>query len=208
LFQNAAGERITGKLIKLRLSCQNPLVTPSPLDVTDLDMDGEITVREPKDCDGFQATVIGPAEFKQKNYILSRDTQPILLEALDVAKGGLRARIKDQTGNIIVSTNFVVKALDQDGYKVGERYSSSYGEASFENLTIGTYSVSVEDSSGNYYDSLGQLEFTAVPANPAPKVLTRRDAPKDQTEKICPRQQYLRSPTGFVRWVASWRHYS
>ena len=42
LFQNAAGERITGKAIRVRLSCENPLVSPSPLEVSDLDLDGKI----------------------------------------------------------------------------------------------------------------------------------------------------------------------
>jgi len=150
LFQNAAGEAITGKAIKVRLSCQNPLITPSPLEVVDLDMDGRITVREPKDCGIFQATIIEPAEFAQKSYILNRDTQEIRLEGKAVAKGSVRVRIKDISGNIIVSSNFTVKLLDSDGLKVNERYTQSYGEASFSDVTAGIYGVSIEDTAGQY----------------------------------------------------------
>jgi hypothetical protein len=149
LFQDSSGQRITGKPIKVRLSCQNPLVTPIPLEATDLDMDGSITVIEPKDCGVFQATIIEPAEFTQKSYILDRSTQTIRLLSNDVAKGSLRIRIKDTAGNIVVTTNFDVKLL-KDGIKVNEKYSQSYGEAIFKDITAGTYSASVEDAAGQY----------------------------------------------------------
>lgn len=150
LFQDGSGQRITGKNIKVRLSCQNPLVTPSPLEVTDLDQDGSITVTEPRDCGVFQATVLEPTEFKQRSYILNRGTQTIKLEAPEVAKGNLRVRIKDASGNIIVSTNFDVKLLDQDGLKTGQKYTLNYGEAFFTSITSGTYSIAVEDQAGGY----------------------------------------------------------
>ncbi|MCX6799426.1 MAG: hypothetical protein NTW59_05025, partial [Candidatus Diapherotrites archaeon] len=94
LFQNAAGERVTGKSIKVRLSCQNPLVTPSPLEVTDDDQDGSIVVREPADCGIFQATIIAPDEFKQRSYILNQTAQAIRLEGMEAAaKGSLRVKV-------------------------------------------------------------------------------------------------------------------
>ena len=150
VFQNAAGERMAGKAIKVRLSCQNPLVTPSPLEVSDLDLDGAITLREPRDCGIFQATVIEPAEFKQKSYVLNQGTQIVRLEEKDVAKGIVRVRIKDSSGKLVLSSNFNVKLLDSDGMKAGEKYSQNYGEAIFTDVTAGTYSATIEDASGDY----------------------------------------------------------
>ncbi len=150
LFQNGAGERITGKAIRVRLNCENPLVTPSPLEVSDLDFDGSITVKEPKDCGIFQAVVLEPEEFSQKSYILNQGTQTIRLEALPVAKGTIRIKIKDSSGNLVLSNNFNVKLLDSDGFKTAEKYSQNYGEVIFANITSGIYTASVEDISGNY----------------------------------------------------------
>ena len=151
VFQNAAGERMAGKAIKVKLSCQNPLVTPSPLEVSDLDFDGTIAVREPRDCGVFQATILEPAELKQKSYVLSQQvTQAIRLEERDVAKGIVRVKIKDSSGKLVLSSNFDVKLLDLDGMKAGEKYSQNYGEAIFTDVTTGTYSVTIEDVSGDY----------------------------------------------------------
>jgi len=150
LFQDSSGQRIRGKAIKVRLSCENPLVTPSPLEVIDLDMDGSITVKEPKDCGIFQIIILEPAEFNQRSYILDSITQTIRLEARNVPKGSLRARIKDVSGNVLVSVNFSVSLLDQDGVKISEKYSQSYGEVVFSDLTGGTYTVSIEDPEGDY----------------------------------------------------------
>ncbi len=150
LFQNGAGERITGRAIRVRLSCENPLVSPSPLEVSDLDFDGSITVKEPRDCGIFQATVLEPEEFSQKRYILNQGTQTLRLEALPVAKGTARIKIKDSGGNLVLSNNFNVKLLDSDGLKAAEKYSQNYGEVIFSNITAGIYSVVVEDVSGDY----------------------------------------------------------
>ncbi len=160
LFQNAAGERITGKEIKVRLSCQNPLTTPDPLEVTDLDADGAITVREPRDCIVFQATIITPSEFKQRSYIIQNGTEIVLLESLDAAKGALRVRVKDSAGKLVEETNFAVQLLDLDGAVVEERYTLNYGEAIFPSVTVGNYSLSVEDSTGDY--ALATLDSVPV----------------------------------------------
>lgn len=169
LFQDASGQRITGKQIKIRLSCQNPLVTPSPQDVTDLDMDGKIAVKEPRDCSILQATVLEPTEFASESFVLNRGTQTIRLEAVEPARGTLRIRVKDNAGNIIVSSNFDVTISDQDGYKVGEKYTQSYGEVIFSDLVAGTYSVSVEDVGGNY----------AIASQPGIKVLENKTTETD-----------------------------
>jgi hypothetical protein len=150
LFQDGSGERISGKAIKIRLSCENPLVVPVPTDVVDLDMDGKITVKEPKDCEILKAKILEPSEFAMKDFVISKGTQTIRLEEKERAKGSLRVRVKDESGNILVSNNFDVKVLDNDGLKVGEKLTGSYGEVIFSDVIAGTYTVSVEDDDREY----------------------------------------------------------
>ncbi len=150
LFQNSAGERITGELIKIRLSCQNNLAQLPQTIVADNDKDGSIAVNMPSDCGILYADIIAPSKFKQMSYTISNSTQAIKLESLDVAKGSLRVKIKDGQGNLVTGTNFSVKLMDSAGSQVSEKYSLNYGEAFFTDVTAGSYSVSVEDLDGDY----------------------------------------------------------
>jgi hypothetical protein len=163
IFQNSAGERITGEAIRIRLSCQNPVAKLLKTDAIDEDKDGEIKVTEPADCRLLQATIIAPAKFKQKSYNISNSAQTLQLEELDIAKGAVRVKIKDESGNLLTETNFSVRLLETDGSLANEKYSRNYGEAFFTEVKIGTYNASVSDDAGDY--ALATAEGIEVKVN-------------------------------------------
>ncbi|MBN2067187.1 MAG: carboxypeptidase regulatory-like domain-containing protein [Candidatus Diapherotrites archaeon] len=150
IFQNSSGERVTGELITVRLDCQNNLAQLPERQVEDEDMDGIITVMQSRDCGAMNATIVAPEKYKYKSYAITDSMQIIMLEGQAIGKGSLRVKVKDSTGKLLTETNFSVKLMESSGSLVNEKYTLSYGEAIFTGITIGNYSITVEDLDGGY----------------------------------------------------------
>ena len=151
LFQRADGSRITGKLITLRLACANGFAI-SPNTVSDTQMDGEITIEQPAECDTLTAVVIAPSDFKQTTLLLNSDTKMATLESaiIDSPKGTLRIKVKNSSGSLVTETSFDVTLRKPDGSPAGTKQTGYYGEAVFANIETGTYTASVLDSTNTY----------------------------------------------------------
>ncbi len=155
VMQYASGERIKGKTIVLRLSCESG-ETPIPQTVSDTDKDGMIEVKEPANCGMLQATVIEPAEFEGNIYLLTNSTTIIKLQKAGPEGGGepetgnLRVKVQDASGNWLEETNFEVTLRDKDGFTLQTKFTEFYAEAIFREVLPGTYSLSISDRENNY----------------------------------------------------------
>jgi len=156
IFKGENGARIEGKAITVRLSCANGY-TVSPSIVSDSDKDGIIKAMQPHACDVLTAIVTGPSEYLQATAVLENATNIIELEssnsdtpANEVPKGNLKARVKNNSGDLITDTSFSVTIRKPDGSLADKKETLGFSEAFFSGLTAGTYKISVEDDSGDY----------------------------------------------------------
>jgi len=147
-FTDAAGKKITGKKISVRLSCSNTAVKPAPEVLNDEEMDGEIKIMPPLNCGTLGFVVLGPSGFKQNYYIIRSNSEIIMLEAADIPYGAILVKISDSAGNLLAGIDADALAYKDDTFE--KKASSSYGEARIMELEPGTYSILVQDNSLQY----------------------------------------------------------
>jgi len=151
LFQNSDGTRITGKLIAIKLSCANGF-RPVPETVSDSEKKGEIKITKDEQCNALSGRVISPEEFRQTTFSLESAATIVTLEKNyeSAPLGKIRVKISNRQGNLITETSFTVQLIDSKNFVQKQKFSESFGEVVFVEVPIGSYTISVFDSGGEY----------------------------------------------------------
>jgi len=145
------GQKITGKEIKVNLSCYNGFELPQST-VTDKEKDGEVEVTKPSECDSLTATAKIDG-FKDNTKILIES-----VETFDMQEN--TAQLQDKGKITVTAKNAEGKKLNGITVTLRNEYDSFEGEeqtsngtATFEELDAGTYSITLQDDENGIYET-------------------------------------------------------
>jgi len=145
-FEDSGG-LITGKLIMVRIECENRAI--SPWREADEDLDGIIEVELPLNCGLISVTVEESGYNPSLEKFREGEKEKIIrLREKEPEKGSLVVRIENELGETERETNFLAR-IEGVSYS-DEAYSEARGKVEFADLLPGYYDIIVADPQGNY----------------------------------------------------------
>ncbi|MFH0954736.1 MAG: carboxypeptidase-like regulatory domain-containing protein [Candidatus Micrarchaeota archaeon] len=176
-FVDQSGFAVNQK-ISLSVACSQPGIAPNETQMQ-TDQLGKITLSEPVGCGNLQVTVLGPSEFKTKNYSLDQPFNTLRLEGIGTVPDApeqmqpIRIRIQDDRGDLVAGINLEVSLYKENVFQ--KKTTTNTGKARFEDLQAGTYSVSVSDPSHTYAGQpvAGIIVSQSLPAGETTVTLTQ-----------------------------------
>lgn len=150
-FIDSGGKLITGRDIKVELSCRNPSVSPEQRIVEDTDEDGKITVPIPPNCEKLRVESVEVFGYEDWYGFVEDGITPIKLDAIQVEDeeeliGDLRVVVQDTEGEPL---DGIEVRLMKGNSKIKLDYTDS-GIVQFIGVIVGEYELLVQDSKDNY----------------------------------------------------------
>ncbi|HLC92098.1 MAG TPA: carboxypeptidase-like regulatory domain-containing protein [archaeon] len=144
-FTGPDSRKLSGTEVNVRLSCSGTGVfEKSDYTVSE----GEIKLRPPQNCGKVlvRATAAG---FQTASAQVLGTNQEILFHGIERPKGSVEINVAAADTNRFVD-GINVKLVDSVGLPAGFEDQTSFGEASFAGVDIGTYTALISDPTGQY----------------------------------------------------------
>ncbi len=140
-------KKLVGKEVNAKLECTGEgLFGQQDYTVTE----GELKVSPPEKCGRIIVTADSTGFLTANQTVLGRE-QVIEFQGIEKPKGGIDVSVKDsETSRFLDNMN--VEILDGSGLPTGIAAQTSFGEASFTGIEVGTYTILITDPGGQYGD--------------------------------------------------------